>query len=245
MMALETENLTLKLNGKLILDDINLALQRGAFASLLGRNGAGKSQLLRCLKGLRKPTGGKILIDGVETTEKERIKKIALVFQSAEMQIVSESVERDIAFGPVNLGLDKAEVEKRVECAIGLMGLEAKAKARPGTLSGGELRKTAIAGVLAMEPDVIMLDEPFANLDYPSTLTVIKALVDLHEKGFTLLVVTHEAEKFLAHTDTLLVMKDGKLVENGPSEELYGKLPSYDIYLPRNARFGELSWLNA
>ena len=245
MMALETEKLSLRINNRSIFDDVNLSLPRGAFASLLGRNGAGKSQLLRCLKGLRRPTSGKILVDGVETTEKERIRKIALVFQSAEMQIVSESVERDIAFGPVNLGLDKAEVEKRVEDAMSLMDLKEKAKERPGTLSGGELRKTAIAGVLAMKPDVIMLDEPFANLDYPSTLTVIKALVDLHEKGFTLLVVTHEAEKFLAHTDTLLVMKEGKLVENGPSGELYEKLPSYDIYLPRHVRFGELSWLNA
>ena len=245
MMALETEKLSLRINNRIIFDDVNLSLPRGAFASLLGRNGAGKSQLLRCLKGLRRPTSGKILVDGVETTEKERIRKIALVFQSAEMQIVSESVERDIAFGPVNLGLDKAEVEKRVEDAMSLMDLKEKAKERPGTLSGGELRKTAIAGVLAMKPDVIMLDEPFANLDYPSTLTVIKALVDLHEKGFTLLVVTHEAEKFLAHTDTLLVMKEGKLVENGPSGELYEKLPSYDIYLPRHVRCGELSWLNA
>ena len=218
MMALETEKLSLRINNRIIFDDVNLSLPRGAFASLLGRNGAGKSQLLRCLKGLRRPTSGKILVDGVETTEKERIRKIALVFQSAEMQIVSESVERDIAFGPVNLGLDKAEVEKRVEDAMSLMDLKEKAKERPGTLSGGELRKTAIAGVLAMKPDVIMLDEPFANLDYPSTLTVIKALVDLHEKGFTLLVVTHEAEKFLAHTDTLLVMKEGKLVENGHPE---------------------------
>ena len=245
MNALETDCLSLTIGGRIIFDDISLTLEKGSFAALLGRNGAGKSQLLRCLKGLRKQTRGKILIDGKEADAKERIRKVALVFQNAEMQIVSESVERDIAFGPANLGLTKEEIRERTEEAITLMGLEDKAKQRPQTLSGGELRKTAIAGVLAMRPDVILLDEPFANLDYPSTLTVIKALCSLHEKGYTILVVTHEAEKFLAHTDTLFIMKDGKMAVQGRSEELYRKLREYDIYLPGNAGFRELSWLNA
>ena len=171
------------------------------------------------------------------------MKKIAIVFQNAEMQIVSQSVEKDVAFGPENMGLEKEEVERRVEAALSAMGLKDKAKQRPQTLSGGELRKCAIAGILAMEPDVILLDEPFANLDYPSTLTVIRALITLHEKGYSLLVVSHEAEKFLAHTDTLFIMDKGRVVEAGESSVLFSKLSSYDIYIPANASFEELSWL--
>lgn len=241
--ALQIENLSLSLNGTTILDDISLTLKRGAFAALCGRNGAGKSQLLRCIKGLRKPEGGRILIDGEESDAKTRMKKIAIVFQNAEMQIVSQSVEKDVAFGPENMGLEKEEVERRVEAALSAMGLKDKAKQRPQTLSGGELRKCAIAGILAMEPDVILLDEPFANLDYPSTLTVIRALITLHEKGYSLLVVSHEAEKFLAHTDTLFIMDKGRVVEAGESSVLFSKLSSYDIYIPANASFEELSWL--
>ena len=241
--ALQIENLSLSLNGNTILDDISLTLKRGAFAALCGRNGAGKSQLLRCIKGLRKPEGGRILIDGEESDAKTRMKKIAIVFQNAEMQIVSQSVEKDVAFGPENMGLEKEEVERRVEAALSAMGLKDKAKQRPQTLSGGELRKCAIAGILAMEPDVILLDEPFANLDYPSTLTVIRALDTLHEKGYSIIVVSHEAEKFLRHTDRTIIMADGRIAADGSSRDVMPLLKGNGIYIPANASFEELSWL--
>lgn len=241
--ALQISGLSLTINGRKILDDISFSLNKGSFAALCGRNGAGKSQLLRCIKGLCKPNNGKIFINGAESDEKTRMKRIALVFQNAERQIVSQSVEKDIAFGPENMGLDKKEIQRRVSSAIRLMGLDGKEKQRPQTLSGGELRKCAIAGILAMEPDVVLLDEPFANLDYPSTITVIKALEKLHEEGFSIIVVSHEAEKFLAHTDTLLIMEDGKLKEAGSSSEIFPLLTDYDIYLPVNSSFGDLTWL--
>lgn len=237
------DDLQLSINGRQILDGVSLSLQKGSFAAMCGRNGAGKTQLLRCIKGLRKPDSGKITIDGSAANEKTRMKRIALVFQSAEMQIVSQSVEKDIAFGPENMGLERSEVERRVEAALDLMGLKDKAKQRPDTLSGGELRKCAIAGILAMEPDVILLDEPFANLDYPSTLTVIRSLIALHEKGYSIIVVSHDAEKFLAHTDTLFIMQNGRIAVSGPSSNSFRKLPDYDIYLPDNVDFGRLSWL--
>lgn len=243
--VLRTEDLCLDINGKSIFKDVSLSLEKGTFAALCGRNGAGKSQLLRCLKGLRKPSSGSILIDGNPSSPGERMKRIALVFQSAEMQIVQQSVEKDIAFGPENLGLDKEEVQRRVDEAISIMNLDDKRRQRPQTLSGGELRKTAIAGVLAMQPDVILLDEPFANLDYPSTLAVIRALIAMHERGYTILVVSHEAEKFLAHTDKLFIMDKGRLAESGPSAEIYGTLRDYDIYLPASCSFEELTWLKA
>lgn len=243
MDALKVSGISLKINGHAILDNISFNLEKGSFAVLCGRNGAGKSQLLRCMKGLVKPDSGKIFLDGSEADAKTRLRNIALVFQNAEMQIVSQSVEKDIAFGPENQGLDSAEINKRVDHALSLMGLQDKAKQRPQTLSGGELRKCAIAGILAMEPDVILLDEPFANLDYPSTLSVMRALISLHEKGYTVLVVSHEVEKFLAHTDSLFVMEGGKIMEQGCSKDIFRKLADYDIYLPENASFEDLTWL--
>ena len=241
--ALEVRDLTLSINNLKILDNLSFSLDKGSFAVVCGRNGAGKSQLLRCIKGLVSPDGGEILVDGVPLNAKARMKKMAIVFQDADMQIVSQSVEKDVAFGPENMGLDRKEIERRVENALSLMGLEDKVKQRPQTLSGGEKRKCAIAGILAMEPEVILLDEPFANLDYPSTLSVIRALNTLHGKGYTILVVSHEVEKFLFHADTLFILEEGRIKEKGRADEIYFKLPSYDIYLPKNASFEELSWL--
>ena len=241
--ALEVRDLTLSINNLKILDNLSFSLDKGSFAVVCGRNGAGKSQLLRCIKGLVSPDGGEILVDGVSLNAKARMKKMAIVFQDADMQIVSQSVEKDVAFGPENMGLDRKEIERRVENALSLMGLEGKVKQRPQTLSGGEKRKCAIAGILAMEPEVILLDEPFANLDYPSTLSVIRALNTLHGKGYTILVVSHEVEKFLFHADTLFILEEGRIKEKGRADEIYFKLPSYDIYLPKNASFEELSWL--
>lgn len=241
--ALQVMDLSLKINGNTILDNISFTIHKGELCLLCGRNGAGKSQLLRTIKGLRKADQGTILLRETEADEKTRMKKIALVFQNAEMQIVSQSVEKDIAFGPENMGLGREEVQRRVQTALSLIGLEDKAKQRPQTLSGGELRKCAIAGILAMEPEVILLDEPFANLDYPSTLTVIKSLLSLREKGYSILVVSHEAEKFIALTDTLFIMDKGQIKEQGASSDLFSKLPEYDIYLPKNAVFKDLTWL--
>lgn len=241
--ALEVRDLTLSINNLKILDNLSFSLDKGSFAVVCGRNGAGKSQLLRCIKGLVSPDSGEILVDGVSLNAKARMKKIAIVFQDADMQIVSQSVEKDVAFGPENMGLDRKEIERRVENALSLMGLEDKVKQRPQTLSGGEKRKCAIAGILAMEPEVILLDEPFANLDYPSTLSVIRALNTLHGKGYTILVVSHEVEKFLFHADTLFILEEGRIKEKGRADEIYFKLLSYDIYLPKNASFEELSWL--
>ncbi len=241
--ALEVRDLTLSINNLKILDNLSFSLDKGSFAVVCGRNGAGKSQLLRCIKGLVSPDGGEILVDGVSLNAKARMKKMAIVFQDADMQIVSQSVEKDVAFGPENMGLDRKEIKRRVENALSLMGLEDKVKQRPQTLSGGEKRKCAIAGILAMEPEVILLDEPFANLDYPSTLSVIRALNTLHGKGYTILVVSHEVEKFLFHADTLFILEEGRMKEKGRADEIYFKLPSYDIYLPKNASFEELSWL--
>ena len=241
--ALQVEGLSLSISGHQILGNVSFSLGKGSFAALCGRNGAGKSLLLRCLKGLAKPDAGVIRVNGAAMDEKARMRSIALVFQNAAMQIVGQTVEKEIAFGPENLGLSKEEIRSRVDYSLKMMGLEEKRRQRPQTLSGGELRKCAIAGILAMDPDVILLDEPFANLDYPSTLTVINALNMLHLKGYTIIVVSHEAEKFLAHTDMLLIMEDGKIVEQGRSSEMFRHLAAHDVYIPDNTEFEGLTWL--
>lgn len=244
--VLETEGLTLALQGKNIFTDITFCLEKGSFTVLCGRNGAGKSQLLRTLKGLQKPTSGKILINGedVSRSKSRRLASVALVFQNADLQAVGETVEKDIEFGPENLGLSRDEVVRRRDEAITLLALDKQRRQRPQTLSGGEKRKLAIAGVLAMKPEVILLDEPFANLDYPSTLTVLRTLKSLHEKGHTIVVVSHEIEKILALTDSVIIMKDGRITYSGRSEESLDKLRSADIYVP-SLPFQELTWLEA
>ena len=205
--GLQIENLTLSIGGRLILDGISMALESGTFAALCGHNGAGKSQLLRCIKGLRKQDGGRILINGTEADEKERLKKVALVFQNAEMQIVSQSVEKDIAFGPENMGLDRAEIRRRVESAMSLMGLTDKAKQRPQTLSGGELRKCAIAGILAMEPDVILLDEPVLGFDAIMRVEFYDMLAESFcRKPRIIIVSTHIIEEIAETVHRLIII---------------------------------------
>jgi len=241
---LKVENLSLSIEGKDIYKDISFCIEKGSFAVLCGRNGAGKSQLLKTIKGLIKPSKGQILINGNDLTRKksERLKQTALVFQDADLQSVGETVEKDIDFGPENLGWDHGKVVEHREKAIKLLELDGLRNQRPSTLSGGEKRKLAIAGVLAMNSDIILLDEPFANLDYPSTKTVLETLLRLHEQGMTLLIVTHEVEKFLAHTDKVLIMKEGKLIYDGDAKDSLDALKAADVYVP-SLDFKDLTWL--
>ncbi len=242
--ALEVQDLSLSIDGKQIYKDISFSLAQGSFTVLCGHNGAGKSQLLRTLKGLAKPSSGRILINGLDVTRKKksRLSSIGLVFQDADFQIVGESVEKDVAFGPINLGWSEDRVDKVVSRTLAMMGLEDKRRQRPQTLSGGEKRRLAIAGVLAMEPGLIMLDEPFANLDSPSTMSVLKALADLHQAGQSLLVTSHEVDRFLAHTDRVLILEEGRLVYQGPSKDSLDALKKSGVHVPGPA-FEELTWL--
>lgn len=246
MAYLDVENLSLTIDGKKLLDNISFSLEKGSLTLIAGKNGSGKSLLLKCLKGLEVPNkGARIILDGSELTKsKERMSKIALVFQDTALQIVGSTVERDIAFGPENLRWDKARINTITDCMITMFGLEKVRTNNPETLSGGEKRKLAIAGVLAMEPKLLLLDEPFANLDYPSTKIVIKALETLKENGITVILVSHEAEKFLRHTDNTIIINNGNIVFNDKSRTAMKALMENDVYLPKNVRFEELSWLD-
>ena len=158
------------------------------------------------------------------------MRRIALVFQNAEMQVVSQSVEKDIAFGPENMGLDKAEIARRVDNALSLMDLKDKARQRPQTLSGGELRKCAIAGIIAMEPDVILLDEPFAGIDPKAVYEIKQIIKELSRRGIGILLTDHNVRDALSITTCAHIINEGEILISGTSEELINNETAQEIY---------------
>lgn len=221
--------------GSEILHDITFSITAGSFVVITGRNGSGKSLLLKCIKGILSPTAGTITIDGKDLSKNAsgRNGTVGLVFQDADSQIVGQTVRRDIAFGLENLRIPEPEFSQRIEAVTNLLKLESLLHQRPRTLSGGEKRRLAIAGVLVMRPKLIILDEPFANLDYPGVTHVLRTLVDLHADGHTIIVVSHEIEKVLAHADKVILIDRGSIVcESSPQESLL-KLEEYEVRVPR------------
>ncbi|MGE5677343.1 MAG: energy-coupling factor transporter ATPase [Pseudomonadota bacterium] len=202
------------------IDNISFEIQDGEFVGLIGHTGSGKSTLIQHLNGLLKPSSGKIFVDGLELHTKEvQMKKVrqkvGLVFQYPEYQLFEETVYKDIAFGPTNLGLDSAEVDRRVREAIELVGLDFDkiSDVSPFELSGGQKRRVAIAGVLAMEPKVLILDEPAAGLDPKGRDEILWGIKKLHDRQkITVVLVSHSMEDIANLVDKVLVMNKGKIV---------------------------------
>lgn len=203
------------------LKDINLNIEDGQFVGLIGHTGSGKSTLIQHLNGLLQPTGGTVLFNGADifTEKKEALiqirHKIGLVFQYPEHQLFEETVEKDVSFGPKNLGLDEAEFSRRVKHAIKMVGLNyEKVKDKsPFELSGGQMRRVAIAGVLAMDPDVLILDEPTAGLDPSGRDEILNQIKTLHEKKkITVILVSHSMEDVGKLVDKIIVMHAGEVV---------------------------------
>jgi biotin transport system ATP-binding protein len=169
-----------------------------------------------------------------------------MVFQNADSQIVGETVYTDVAFGPENLGLSRSEVNQRVTEALEAVDLTGLAQQRPHLLSGGEKRRLSIAAVLAMNPQVIALDEPFSSLDYPGVKQVLHHILALHETGHTILVTTHDVEKIIAHADRLIIMKSGRIVRDGIPSEVIKEAEVFGVREPCSSRLGMgiNSWLN-
>lgn len=249
MSILATQHLThIFPNGKIAINDINLSIQDGEFVIIAGSNGSGKTVLIRHFNGLFLPTRGKVLLDGEPITKDLTSvrEKIGLIFQNSDSQIVGQTVAEDVAFGPENLNLSRKEVEERVKESLEAVGLSAFANQQPHTLSGGQKRKLAVAGVLAMKPKIIIFDEPFTGLDYPGVLQVLKQIVDLHKNGHTIILVTHELEKTLAHADRLIIMDNGCIVRDGESSQLINEVELYGIRKPygENRRVETMTWLS-
>ena len=210
------------------LEDISFELERGEFVGIIGHTGSGKSTLMQHLNGLLKPTSGKILLDGKDiwadkaTTRQSRF-RVGLVFQYPEYQLFEETVYKDIAFGPKNMKLPAEEIDRRVREAASFVGLtEEQLEASPFDLSGGQKRRVAIAGVIAMEPEVLILDEPAAGLD-PSGREEILANIQAYRdaKNATIMMVSHSMNDVARLTDRLLVLRKGKLAMEGTPEQVF------------------------
>jgi biotin transport system ATP-binding protein len=217
---------------------INLEIHTGEFLLIAGANGSGKTVLMLILAGLMEGDDGEILFRGrpLDRVRDELRRHIGLVFQDADAQIVGETVAEDIAFGPKNLGLSGAALEERTLQAMRATGLEQKRDHAPRNLSGGEKRRLAVAGVLAMGCQTIVLDEPFANLDWPGIQQVLGILRKLKQEGKTVLLLTHELEKVLPLADRLAILHRGIVREDGSPEAILDRLQ--DEYGVRDPRKG-------
>lgn len=249
MAIIEIHNLSHQFeDGSYGIRNINLCIQEGSFVIITGPNGSGKTTLIRHLNGLLLPTAGTIKLAGVPVSENvvKARQFVGMMFQDADSQIVGETVYDDVAFGPENLCLERVEVNNRVTGALNAAGLTDLSEQRPHLLSGGEKRRLAIAGILAMNPQVIVFDEPFASLDYPGVQQVLRYILDLHQSGRTILMITHDLEKVIAHADRLVVMQKGQIVKDGRPRAILPEVEKFGIRQPCDARLGmELrSWLN-
>ena len=235
-MSIKVENLThIYMPGTpfemTALDNISLELEEGKFYAIIGHTGSGKSTFIQHLNGLLKPTSGKIFIGDVDITDKKTVmsevrKRVGLVFQYPEYQLFEETIENDVAFGPKNLGLPEAEIQSRVRKAMEIVGLdfEKYRNLSPFELSGGQKRRVAIAGVIAMEPQVLILDEPTAGLDPKGRDEILAQIIKLHEYyKSTVILVTHSMEDVAEIADEVIVMSDSKVIMKGLPSEVFTK----------------------
>ncbi|MCR5831944.1 MAG: energy-coupling factor transporter ATPase [Lachnospiraceae bacterium] len=210
------------------IDDVSFTIEDGEYIGLVGHTGSGKSTLASHLNGLMKPTSGGIYMDGVDISSdgydmKMLRSKIGLVFQYPEHQLFEEDVFTDVCFGPKNLGLERSEIELRAYDALKAVGIrDEQFYVSPFDISGGEKRRVAIAGVLAMKPQVLVLDEPCAGLDPAGRDEILSIADDLHRmNGMTVILISHSMDDLAEHVERLLVMNDGKLVMDGPTREVF------------------------
>lgn len=249
MNILEVSGLTHRYaDGTAALNGMDLTVRAGEFVVVAGANGSGKTTFLRHLNALLLPHGGRVVVDGTSTTDDpiHARRAVGMVFQDADSQIVGETVYDDVAFGPENLGLDRDQIHRRVTAALAAVGLSGFEDQRPHLLSGGEKRRVAIAGILAMQSKVLVFDEPFSNLDYPGVRQVLEQIITLNQNGHTILLTTHDLEKVLAHAGRLVVISEGSVVRDGSPAETVKGIDAFGVREPEASRKGMAlsSWLS-
>lgn len=221
---------------KKAIDNVSITINDGEFVGLIGHTGSGKSTLIQHINGLLKPDTGRIIIDGADITDKNTKmnairKKVGLVFQYPEYQLFEETVEKDIAFGPKNLGLSDTEINNRIRRAMSIVGLdyEAYKDKSPFELSGGQKRRVAIAGVVAMEPKVLILDEPTAGLDPRGRDEILMQIKALHsEYKITIIIVSHSMEDVAKLASRIIVMNQGRCILDGTPEYVFSKVDTLE-----------------
>ena len=249
--AIETKHLTYTYSPgtpfqKTAVDDVSLSIERGAYVGVIGHTGSGKSTLIQHMNGLLQPTAGQVLVEGEDVwADKKNLRRfrfqVGLVFQYPEYQLFGETVYGDIAFGPTNMGLSKEEIDHRVRQAARLVGLsEEKLEKSPFELSGGQKRRVAIAGVIAMEPEVLILDEPTAGLDPKGRDKILGEIREYHqEKTNTVLLVSHSMEDIAKNASMAMVMNKGKLFAYDTVEAVFDRgaeLAAMGLAVPQVSR---------
>ena len=234
---IRTENLSYayedEMTGELtpVLHGINLSIDRGEYIAVIGHNGSGKSTFAKLLNLVLEPTGGAIYVEGRDITSSDMTdddvfalrQKIGMVFQNPDNQLVATVVEEDVAFGPENLGVPSAEIRRRVDEALAMVGMTQYAKHEPHRLSGGQKQRVAIAGILAMMPECMIFDESTAMLDPLGRLEVLQTMEMLHkEKGITIITITHHMDE-AARADRILVLDDGRIIRDGTPREIFAQ----------------------
>ena len=208
-----------------VLDGVDLQIQAGTFVAVLGHNGSGKSTLAKHMNAILLPTGGKVYVDGMDTADEEKLmdirRTVGMVFQNPDNQIVANVVEEDVAFAPENLGVPPEEIRRRVDDALKAVGMYEYREHAPHLLSGGQKQRVAIAGVIAMQPRCIVLDEPTAMLDPIGRSEVLKTIKELNRtSGVTVVLITHHMDE-AAQADRLVVMSKGKVIADGAPREVF------------------------
>ena len=229
-----------------VFEDMNLKIQEGSFVAILGTNGCGKSTLAKHFNSILLPTGGKVYVCGIDTSNEDRIMtvrhNVGMVFQNPDNQIVANVVEEDVAFGPENLGVASPEIRHRVDSALKQVGMYEYREHAPHLLSGGQKQRIAIAGIIAMEPKCIVLDEPTAMLDPRGRADVMETILRLNrEKGITVVLITHHMDE-AAMAQRVLVLHQGKVLSDGTPREVFSqveKLHTIGLAAPETV---ELCW---
>ncbi|MEF8852804.1 MAG: ABC transporter ATP-binding protein [Haloarculaceae archaeon] len=232
---IEAREVVVTYDGTRALDGVSLSVDDGEFLLLVGPNGSGKTTLVRTFNALEKPDDGAVRVDGVDASDSPVVARtnVGMVFQHPRDQFVAATVGADVAFGPENLGLDRAEIDRRVDEALAAVGLDGRRDDRIATLSGGEQARVAVAGALAMGADHLVLDEPLAGLDFPARRSVLDHLETLATAGTSLVVVTHDLRDVVDLADRVVALAGGRVAFDCPPGAALDRLADVDVRDPR------------
>ena len=249
MNVLETKDISYKYpDGTLALKDVNFHASKGEIVALLGPNGAGKSTLFLHFNGILRPSSGKIMVEEVPLNYNKKAimnvrQKVGIVFQNPDDQLFAPTVAEDVAFGPLNIGLEQDEVEKRVTESLERVGMAGFERKPPHHLSGGQKKRVAIAGILAMRPGIMVLDEPTSGLDPKGASQILHILHQLNQEGMTIVISTHDVDLVPLYASQVYIISDGHIIKEGTPQDVFGDVETIrkaNLRLPRIAHLMEI-----
>ncbi|CEL24414.1 ATP-binding cassette domain-containing protein [Methanobacterium formicicum] len=249
MNVLETKNVNYRYpDGTPALEDVNFSAAQGKMVALLGPNGAGKSTLFLHFNGILRPSAGTVMVENVPLTyDKKSImkvrQKVGIVFQNPDDQLFAPTVEEDVAFGPLNVGLDQDEVERRVAESLERVGMAGFEKKPPHHLSGGQKKRVAIAGILAMSPEIMVLDEPTSGLDPKGASRILHLLHKLNQEGMTIVISTHDVDLVPLYASQVYIISEGHIIKEGTPQDVFSDeetIRNANLRLPRIAHLMEI-----